>query len=65
MRARVVVERQFHVLPGFGVFQIQFAVPRRLAIFVRPDLDQDQLVAEVGQILQRLLAIARRPENRR
>ena len=56
-RAGVGVEGQFHVLAGFGVFQFEFAFPGRLAIFVRPDVQQDQLMAEVGQILERLFAI--------
>ena len=36
-----------------------------VAVFVGPDLQQHQLMAEIGQILERPLAAADRPENRK
>ena len=55
--AAVGVEGEFQALAGLGVFDFQFAIPGRLAIFVGLDLHQNQFVAEVGEILQGLFAI--------
>ena len=52
------VEGQLHFLPGLGVFNLQLAFPGRFAILVRPDLQQNQLVPEIGQILERFFAVA-------
>ncbi len=54
--ARVVVEIELEAGAGFGVLQFQFAGPRRRAVFLGPDLQQHQLVAEIGEILQGALA---------
>ncbi len=47
-----VVETDLQSLSGFGVRQVEQSVPAGLTIFVGPDLDQNQLMAEVGQVLQ-------------
>ena len=37
------------------IFNFELAIPRRLTILVRPHMDQNHLVPEIRQILQRLL----------
>jgi len=65
VEARRVVETDFKRLAGFGVGQIEQAIPAGFTIFVGPDLNQNQFVAEVGQVLQGALRNRRRPGNRK
>src|SRR5579871_2586167 len=55
--ARIGIERQLQMLAGFGVFEIQLAVPGRLTILVGPHLHQQQLVPEISQILKGTLDV--------
>src|SRR5260370_15787196 len=55
--ARVIVEIQLHADPGLGVAQLQFARPWRHPVLIRPDLQQHELLAVIGQILQRSFAV--------
>ncbi len=59
------IERQFQMEPCFGIFQIQFPIPRRFAIFVRPNLRQDEFMAEIANILQRFFRNRRRLKSPR
>ena len=45
------------MLAGFGILKVEFAFPGRHPIFSRVGLDQQQFMAVVGKILQRLQAI--------
>src|SRR5580700_3053226 len=54
--AGVVVEIELESGAGFGVAQLKLASPRRRAVFLGPDLNQQQLVAEISQVLQSALA---------
>ena len=56
MIARLLVKLNFHDFARLAVFQFQFAGPRRHTVFFRPQLNQEQLVPEITQILQRLIA---------
>src|SRR5215468_825454 len=49
------VKVQFQASVGFGVLQFQFTRPRRYPVFVRPKLNEHQLVPEVRQVLQRAI----------
>src|SRR5476649_1130902 len=53
---RGFVKIQFDAGAGFGIAQLQFSNPGRGTVLIRPDLKQHELVAEIGQILQRSLA---------
>src|SRR5215831_4419209 len=55
--ASVGIESEFNALSGFGILELQFALPRRLTVFVRPNLHQHQLVTEIGKILERPFAV--------
>src|ERR1039458_2788927 len=50
--AGLVVEIEFEGGAGFGVAEFEFAGPGRSAIFVGPNLEEHELVAVVGQILE-------------
>ena len=50
-----VVRIHLKMHAALGVDQFEFAGPWRFAIFGRPDVDQHQLVAKIGDVLQRLL----------
>src|ERR1039458_4598373 len=50
--AGLVVEVEFEGRAGFGIAEFEFAGPGRSAIFVGPDLEEHELVAVVGQILE-------------
>src|ERR1019366_5297569 len=54
--ARVIVEIQFQGGAGLGVAQFQLTGPWRHAVFIRPQLQKHELVAVIGEILQRSLA---------
>ena len=44
--SRGSIESEFYKLAGFGILQFQFAVPGRLSIFIRPNLQQHHLMTE-------------------
>src|SRR5215831_1828792 len=50
--AGIVVEVQLYARSGFGVAQFEFPGPWRIAVLFREDLEEHQLVAEVGEVLQ-------------
>ena len=56
-RASLLVRIDFEMGAGFSVDQVEFACPGRLAIFRRPDVDQQEFVAKIGDVLQRPLGV--------
>src|SRR5579872_1429267 len=52
----VCVERNFQAHSLFGVDQFQFSAPRRNPVLVSPYLDQEQLMSEVGEVLEGFFA---------
>ena len=51
--ARRIVEGNVELRSGFGIGDIELAVPGRDTIVVGPQMHQDKFVPEVGQELQR------------
>src|SRR5215471_15845936 len=50
--AGIIVEVQLYAGSGFGVAQLEFARPGRIAVLFREELEQHQFVTEVREVLQ-------------
>src|SRR5687768_13182993 len=55
---RLCIELDFEFFARLGLDYLQFTVPWRHTILVGPELNQEQLVAELGEVLQRMFALA-------
>jgi len=54
--AGFVVKIQFYRFAGLGVFEFEFSVVGGLAILVAPEVDDEEFVAEVGEVLDGFFA---------
>src|SRR6185312_17275701 len=56
--ARFRIDMDMEPRAAFGFDKIALAVPWRVAVFIRPDLDEHKLVTVIGKILERFFAAA-------